>query len=215
MHHGRCHFGSMCATHFFPVDPFFIALVVASSVAMVTVVKGTVTTWRNDMGHGYITDDKSGEVAVVHRSVLKDCDRLSEGMHAKYQANGDDNDVYVASEVSLDWSTGTISTWISDMGYGFVTDEDAAEDAFVHRSVLVDSAYMEVGEKVYFKAKWDSSGHFVASEVGLDWSTIVARHERGVARALIADYLARQEADSVSDEAERRRTGTAHWPGMD
>lgn len=53
---------------------------------------------------------------------------------------------------------GTVKSWISDRGYGFIETKKSNDCVFVHRRDLANAAYLQVGEKVQFEVEETKKG---------------------------------------------------------
>lgn len=84
---------------------------------------------------------------------------------------------------------GAITRWIDDRGFGFVTDDENGEEAFLHvRSLSRRSIRPQVGDRVSFDVQLDGQGRPQAVRVA---------HARGPVFARITD-------DSINDASDRR-----------
>jgi cold shock CspA family protein len=53
---------------------------------------------------------------------------------------------------------GTVTSWVCDRGYGFIETKKDNDRVFVHRSDLVNAAYLQEGEKVQFEVEETKQG---------------------------------------------------------
>jgi len=135
---------------------------------------GTVVSWNDDRGMGFVkADDGSGD-RFVHRSALTDGTKLVVGSAVIFQPGFDEMkqkpivmscsgavqngvagfDEMAAADPSL--TTGIVKAWMEERGMGFITPSDGSEDLFVHRSFLLDGTYLTVGSHVSFNPDYDT-----------------------------------------------------------
>jgi CspA family cold shock protein len=152
---------------------------------------GTVVSWNEERGMGFIrSDDGSGD-RFVHRSNLADGTSLVVGAAVTYTpgfdelkqkpivvsctgaisngaSEGFDADSAAAADPAL--ATGVVKAWMEDRGMGFITPSDGSEDLFVHRSFLLDGTKLTIGAHVAFNPDYDTVK-----------DKLVARNVRGAA----------------------------------
>lgn len=57
-------------------------------------------------------------------------------------------------------ATGTVKSWDSDKGYGFISQDDGGTDVFVHFSAIQTNGYraLEVDQRVEFESTQGQKG---------------------------------------------------------
>ncbi|CAK0880605.1 unnamed protein product [Prorocentrum cordatum] len=129
---------------------------------------------------GFIAPDAGGADAFVHRSDLSDGQMLTVGSTVSFEDGFDSTKgkrtaknvvgaVYPAgkggggppppagSVGTGAMLSGVVRIWKEERGMGFIAPDSGGDDAFVHRSNLLDGQRLQVGSQVTFEDSWDAA----------------------------------------------------------
>jgi len=140
-------------------------------------IDGSVKTWNDERGFGFLVPSNGGPDVFCHRSVLTDGHSLQVGSTVMFQAGFDQSKgkptvKSCSGAVPLreglggapgeamggeGMHTGTVRTWIEERGMGFIAPDDGSQDLFVHRSFLNDGVSLTVGSQVSFEPDFDEA----------------------------------------------------------
>ena len=145
-------------------------------------LSGTVVTWRDQRGFGFIKPSDGGEDLFVHHSQITDGQALAEGATVSYEEGVDDRSGKTrATNVTGGCAkpraegdaapsdpggtkgtgkiTGTVKRWNNDRGFGFIGPDAGGDDIFCHANNITDGNALEEGSKVtYDESVDDRSG---------------------------------------------------------
>ena len=141
-------------------------------------LSGTVVSWREQRGFGFIKPADGGEDVFCHRTAITDGEALNEGSTVYYEMSTDDRsgktraanvsggcdkpkaEGYAAAadpggEKGTGKETGTVKRWNNDRGFGFIGPDAGGDDIFCHHSAITDGNALEEGSKVRYDAGED------------------------------------------------------------
>lgn len=146
---------------------------------------GTVASWNEERGMGFIKPLDGTPDRFVHRSALADGQALRVGATVTFTpgfdtaknkpivkacsgavpnglgVNGQPNFVEALLHTTIATTepglqSGTVKTWLEDRGMGFITPATGGEDVFVHRSFLADGQSLTIGSIVAYESAFDA-----------------------------------------------------------
>jgi len=164
------------------------------TVSLGTMLTGTVKAWIEDRGMGFIHPDDGSSDAFIHRCDLVDgvylavgspvifedawdyaknkrvAKKVSGAAPAEAKGGGKGGATLLLSGLPANtigqMLTGIVKTWKDERGMGFISPATGGDDAFVHRSSLLDGQWLVVGSPVMFEDSWDQmKGKRIAKNV--------------------------------------------------